>query len=393
MIYLNPRHQRSPKNQIINNVYPDWLENDGVINSLITPPWEGEVDSVGLNLAYHARSGNKFISPICYNFLNDDGELTASGKTSLAKLLAAMYNSKWEKLWNTYTIEYSPLTTNQSTETKVFTSHRGESTLNTRTPNLTTAASTQGTDTRSPQLNYSTTATTDSLRTPNVSTETSISTTATEATNLSTTATVSEKVVFADDTTNTSNYGKNISVAHTGADTISHAVFGFNSSNGAPASDDEKTSAYDTSTAHSGTDTTIVESDKSANTDTANQSTESTETTNSRAESTTSRETGTESNSSSSTTTTSETGTDQTTSNVSTSTSLVGTDVNQNQLTENANTSETITISGTNESPSKLLAYDRELWMVLYFDIVFRDIDEFLTLAVYSSSDINTYNY
>lgn len=41
-------------------------------------------------------------------------------------------------------------------------------------------------------------------------------------------------------------------------------------------------------------------------------------------------------------------------------------------------------------SPSELLSFDREFWLVDYFSIIFKDIDEMLTLAVYSESPINT---
>ena len=116
---LNPRHSRSPKNLLLNDVFTDWDSGFGIfsfLDGLVGVPWEG-VDSEGLDIAYHGEnSGQKFISPIVYRWLDDDGEIHSEGINKLVSALKARYYQKWTHLWSVYSAEYNPLDTYNLTE-------------------------------------------------------------------------------------------------------------------------------------------------------------------------------------------------------------------------------------------------------------------------------------
>lgn len=355
---LNPRHQRSSRNQIINNAYPNWLTN-GVITALQNAPWVSTVDVTGLNIAYHARSGNKFISPIMYSFLDDDGEITQAGSLYVTKLLEGLYFQKWNKLWNAYTTQYDSSNTFQSTESKVFTGQKGITESLRRTPMLTTAASTSYESTRIPDLEINVSASTDSLRSPNITT----------------TQSTDANVIVDDETTSTTQYGQTIANDDSSEESANHDLYAFNSTEAVPQSVDSKTVSSAVTTAHSGSDVITTAADNSTTTTTLNQSTE----------------TGNESTVTTENTTTLETGSERITNLQSNYNTLSGTDTHNNQSTETDSKSETVTKSGYTENPIHLMDYAREFWMINYFDIVFQDIDKALTLSVYSSGEINQF--
>ena len=148
---MNPRHRRSPKNLVVNDVFPDWYKaplgtGDGGIFlylSGMNVPWE-EYDQSGhtikwqLDMTYHgAHSGQKFISPMVYPYLDSEGELSSTNAGYLAAAIAYKFREKWTHLWNLYNIQYSPLANYHMEETrsKVATSDIDKTTI--RTPNLT----------------------------------------------------------------------------------------------------------------------------------------------------------------------------------------------------------------------------------------------------------------
>ena len=96
----------------LNDVYKNWATGDGVFTDLATfePPWNAENDAnltANLNMAYHgSHSGDKNISPVVHKFLASED---ANTRTKLAKIIYTMYADKWAKLWDALEIEYNPL--------------------------------------------------------------------------------------------------------------------------------------------------------------------------------------------------------------------------------------------------------------------------------------------
>ena len=119
LVRLNPRHPRSPKNLLLNDVFTDWDSGYGIfsfLNNLTTVPWSG-TDSAGLDIAYHGEnSGMKFISPVVYKWLDENGEIHTEGINKLVSAIKARYYQKWSHLWSIYTTEYNPLDTYNLTE-------------------------------------------------------------------------------------------------------------------------------------------------------------------------------------------------------------------------------------------------------------------------------------
>ena len=309
---------------------PDWDSGDGIFSVLdtytVAPPWKTYVSAAGLDIAYHGqRSGDKFITPMCYNWLDDDGEVTSAGLGKIAAAIMARYGQKWTHLWSVYTAEYDPLQTYQVTETGSDSRTNSVTGNRTRTPNLTTR---------------------DVLDQDDTDSHTSSSTT---------------------------TYGK--SVATTG-DTTSMEQdyrYSFNSAgpstiSGSTGLDQRAASESPVYENHSfnvtdggGTPAATKNSGMSKGTE---------------AQSGSDGETGSVSgtNSRDATNTRTETGTEGIASTES------GTDSGSYSRTKAGN---------MYRSPAELMDFDREFWMVDFFSIVFADVDEMLTLGIYSERPIN----
>lgn len=199
---MNPRHRRSPKNQVLNGAFPEWDEGGGIFSILAEatnpPAWAESVNGAGLDIAYHGqRSGDKFIAPMLYYWLDDNGEITENGKSKLVSALLARYAQKWNHLWTLYNTEYSPLDTYTLKETRTL-NHEGEaSSTEERTPNITVSE------------------------------------------------TVDEKTTDDADNTRTTTFGKTNTKADTSQSTVVHGVQGFNSSS-FNNSDQDQTNSTDT---------------------------------------------------------------------------------------------------------------------------------------------------
>lgn len=117
---MNPRHKRSPRNLLLNDIFTDWDRGFGIFSFLegtVGVPWEN-VSSEGLDIAYHGEnSGQKFVSPIVYKWLDEDGEIHSEGINKLVSALKARYYQKWSHLWSIYSADYNPLDTYNLTET------------------------------------------------------------------------------------------------------------------------------------------------------------------------------------------------------------------------------------------------------------------------------------
>ena len=462
------RHRRSPRNLTLNNIYPEWMENKGVITSIPEAPWRDSVDLNALDISYHGvRSGTRFAAPVLYNFLNDDGEITVSGYSTIGRMLWSRYRLKWAHLWEMYNTEYNPLDSYSITETRTRELERVDNiedsrsvdltdettypekettSAGTRTPNLSETTtfpgkSTSKSETRTPDVTETTTFPTKSVissetRTPALSETTSFPTenitkSQTRTPDLEEETVVDDAVVTAVEGTDDLTHGKETETEQTTSSTTQDNTFGFNtaSTDGVPegkttqsgtsastetnsgvdsrATTEETTSNRDSTTTVTSTGTeTISGTESKSYTGNKSVSTTGTETvagsesesyTGNKSVSTTGRETvsGTESESYTGNQSVSKTGSESSNSTVTESysgTELVnrtGTD----ETTRDASGTESEEIQSTKtgnifKAPAELLSIDRDFWLTEFFSIVFDDIDNMLTLSIYSESEV-----
>lgn len=411
------RHQRSPKNQTLNRVYPEWTDNKGVISSLSTAPWAQSVSQQGLDLAYHGvRSGGKFVSPILYNFLDDDGEITTAGYSAIATMLMAKYGAKWTHLWALYNSQYNPLDSYKITETENRSSDRDISLRDAGTVSTTTDYDIDETDetvvesTRTPHttetltLNTRTEQDNSEITTPTTTETVAKTTSNTKTPNTTETTTVEEDVSVTGSDDSETTYGKVVETESSATNESTDSRWGFNSQTPVPADKSEGDVATTKTETASGSDT--IERDTSETTD--------------RDATTTVRKTGTESDAGQETTLTSYTGFDTVAEDKVETRS--GTETRAMTGTEDYDSTETINRTGDNrtassqvtdmshvtsddtteqlertktgnlfKSPAELLSIDRDFWLMDFFEIVFMDIDSMLTLPIYSESEIRQY--
>ena len=79
------------------------------------PPWNSEVDPIVLDREYFLNhSGGKFCSPLVKYYIDkgetgDDGVLTDTAKSAIARIIIAKYARSWKRLWDTNVAAYSPI--------------------------------------------------------------------------------------------------------------------------------------------------------------------------------------------------------------------------------------------------------------------------------------------
>lgn len=379
---LNPRHRRSPKNLTLNDVYDDWLTGGGVISSLTNAPWYSSVSDTGLDLAYHGtHSGGKFVTALLYNFLDDDGHITVSGYSSIATMLMAKYGAKWTHLWQLYATQYNPLHAYNMSETEVSEDTGTETTeidgeiRRARNQTLTESGSHDSTATRTPNLSEATStrevtdATVETERTPNLS----------EATVLD------ENIQLTGYETDETTYGHVVTTDDDQTKAATLSVFGFNSVTAVPKETTSETDTDDSAVTHSGKDTTTKDTD--SETDRDSTSTKTTTGTDTVTEDTDSTVTGSNTKLTTGTDATRDTGT------------TTGTTQNADSETTGEDRTSELTVDRRNEvtrtrqgnmfkAPAELLSLDRDFWLTEFFDIVFSDIDQLLTLGIYAESSV-----
>ena len=94
----------------LNEVFTNWI-SDGIFKYLnaLDVPWKTEVDSDSLNVIYHgSKSGTKTIGALVESLMVNS-VLSDNSKSTIAKAIFAIYNKKWEKLYNTLSLEYNPI--------------------------------------------------------------------------------------------------------------------------------------------------------------------------------------------------------------------------------------------------------------------------------------------
>ena len=423
---LNPRHRRSPKNLNLNDVYDDWLTGRGVLSSLTTAPWHGSVSDTGLDLAYHgSHSGGKFVTSLLYNFIDDDGHITNSGFSAVATVLMAKYGAKWTHLWQLYATQYNPLYAYNMSETEISEDTGTETTeidgeiRRARNQTLTESGSHDSTATRTPNLSEATSsrdvtdATVETTRTPNLS-EATTSRDVTDATvettrtpNLREVTVLDENIQSTGDETDETTYGHIVTTDDDQTKSATLSVFGFNSSTAVPKDTTSETDTDDNTVTHSGTDVTTKETDSgterdstttktTTGTDTVIEDTDSTVT-----GSNTKLTTGTDITTEDTDSTVTGSNTKLTTGTDSTRDTGITTGTKQNADSETTGEDRTseLTVDRRNEvtrtrqgnmfkAPGELLSIDRDFWLTEFFDIVFTDIDQLLTLSIYAESPV-----
>lgn len=79
-----------------------------------------------LDLLYASRSGDKWVSPIIINMLEEDSYLTEEDLTKLAKMLLDLYETKWQKIGELLKEEYNPIENYRRTEVYDLNDTRGK---------------------------------------------------------------------------------------------------------------------------------------------------------------------------------------------------------------------------------------------------------------------------
>lgn len=99
------------KRTTLNQTIPNWT-TAGIFSYLnaLAVPWTGDIAAVSLDLDYHGgHSGNKRISPLVSNMLNDDGVLSATALNTLANAALSLFGVTWAKMYEQLSIEYNPI--------------------------------------------------------------------------------------------------------------------------------------------------------------------------------------------------------------------------------------------------------------------------------------------
>lgn len=73
-------------------------------------PWKSKNIAQALDVAYMGnQSGNKFVSPLLEQFIDDEGEISSADRATVASVVFALNNENWTKLYNTLSFQYDPI--------------------------------------------------------------------------------------------------------------------------------------------------------------------------------------------------------------------------------------------------------------------------------------------
>lgn len=113
--WLSPFFDSSEPEPILRDAFSGWNTGNGIFDVLATVadmPWKDAefIDNSVLDVAYFGNhSGGKFCSPLVKYTLNDDGEVPAAARTTLAKIIVSKYLLNWQRLWATNDVSYNPI--------------------------------------------------------------------------------------------------------------------------------------------------------------------------------------------------------------------------------------------------------------------------------------------
>lgn len=316
----------------LNDVFPLAVTGHGIfesMNQIQELPFP--VSPLIMDIEYFGNvSGNKIVSPLIDRIVSGD-EIIPTEKNTLSNIIIDMYYKKWEKLYDTFELEYNPIQNYDMEETMSNdeTVHEYGKTIQ-RTDNLTHAKT--GTETQTDNLTEQRTDNLSTQRTDNLSKSVDMSvmethnTTDTETPNL---------------TNNTNN-----------------KIFGFNSTIGVDSDNQEMITTGITTTAKTGTVTTDTDNTE---TNTGTQ---------------TILNTGTQTNNKTGTVEMSHNVTDHDTGTQNTVSGGTDTDTRNYLLRRKGNIGVT--------TSQQMIQSERDLWMWDFFHtVVFPDIDRVLTIPIY----------
>lgn len=345
---------RKPMRITVKTMYPTMISaGDGIFTDLqsFNVPWAELNIATVLNYGYYQQSARKNVSPFVFDVGNVDYDLitapyepqalTTEERNIIASTIYRIFYKKWDRLWDTYTIQYDPLFNYNIVEDETIDEDGTSTTNNTGTQSVVTDTDkiNTGTDTHNISRNEI------DGGTDNVTKSGTVQNTGTDTT------------VTDTDTTNTGT------VQGTGTEDILDGIFGFNSSTSVGSDTRDR-------------DTTSNRTDNLAGTlDTTETNTQNlTETTNI---------TDARTRNLTHTATNSDTETKNLTETVDTTNTRTD---NLRSATVNANDSvRHLTKKGNIgfNTPQEMLAADLELWQWNFFKTVFDDIDSILTMSVY----------
>lgn len=313
------------------------------------------------------RSGDKWASPLVHNILRESGDAIAPAQLqALAALIYRKYSRKWKSLLDTYQVDYDPISNYDMTESEHIARSGTES--GTRTDTTEHGHVIENTSTGSTDTDSKTTYGSD------ISTTKSASQSGTDSTeevrNLSRTETGT------DTTVTTFEHGENITETSEASAIQKSSIFAFNSTEQpVPTDSADGSNSTEQTTTHSGKDSenktyTRDMTFKDSGTDTTTRTLDL-------------RDSGTSSES--------HTGDDTVSTLTSTDSSgkvtNSGTDTIQSEDSREDSSDEVRTLTRSGNigvtTTQQMIEQERQLWRDSYFDTLYSDLDEMLTLGVY----------
>ncbi len=322
-------------------------------------PWKNNNYSVPNDMDYvYNHSATRLISRMVFILLNTNEKLTQNAIDILAETIYKMYSRKWNKLYETFNLQYNPLENYDMTEEMTDdTTERTYGHTTTRTDNLTHRKT--GTETTADDT---TVTRTDNLTHHKTGTETTVDdTTVTRTDNLTHSKTGTETTVDDNETIRTDNL-KSVKLSD---------VQGFNSIEYQPSNKEDLTN---TGTQRNETDATRTITHNTTDTDTGTE-TNVTDGEKTITHNTTDADTGTETNVTDGEQTLTHNTTDNDTGTQTHAESGKDTDVRNYTLTRHGNIGVT--------TSQQMIESERNLWEFYFTKTVYADIDRVLTIDYY----------
>ena len=110
---------RGIERKTIIQIFPDWYLGNGIFSYLANNavPWQAEDFTAELDNLYIGRSGYKYISTLLEKILGDKETFTVAQLQQIADNIYCKFNKSWNKLYNTLSLEYNPISNYDMTET------------------------------------------------------------------------------------------------------------------------------------------------------------------------------------------------------------------------------------------------------------------------------------
>lgn len=361
---------------ILMDIYPDWITGGGIFSDLqnFDVPWKDQNINADLDLAYYGnRSGGKICSALVDRLRGTDNVLSETARANIARVIWTVCGENWKKLYDTLSIEYNPIENVDAYLTETTDTTGNRDTIDTIKSTGTDTHAASGTDT----VNRTGTDTHDTTGTETTD-RTGTDTTAESGTDTTTRTGTDTHETNGTDTTDHTGTVKTDGSTDTNR-TTENGIAGFNSGDYSNADNQtmtEKVTASTTETRATKDAETTAETD----TETVNLS-DATEYGKTDTETLNLKDA------------TDRTGQDKETVNLTDETQYGRTDTETKDLTDNHTGNEATTgkvehtlhrhgnIGVTTNQ--QMIESERELWNWYFYDVVFRDVDKYLTVSVY----------